>query len=373
MHAAAQQFVQKALSDYGDITGDVVEFGSRNANGGVRNLFPHARSYLGIDSEPGEGVDLVQDATRWRPTHGYACVISTETFEHTAAWRELLRIGAMALAPDGIMVITCASGSRPRHSATVPDQRPGPGEYYGNVQSKDFRQAVESFGLEVTLLNATDHDLQAVCRQKPPSATEMIFVGAGMWRTGTVSLKRAIEDLTGHPCHHMSELLTHPYQVGQWLRVVQGAPPEWPELLHGYHSTLDWPSMAYWPELHAAFPNALVLLSTRDADEWWQSAQATVLQSAPTADTAKTPWEQLILELFSRKFVGRFPTRTQAMRAYNAHNKLVRATVSPSKLLEWTPLDGWLPLCRALGVSIPNKPFPHLNTTAEYRRNHGMR
>ena len=372
MHAAACQFVKKALAEHGEVTGDVVEFGSRDANGGVRQLFPLARSYLGIDTHSGKGVDLVQDAGLWRAAHGYACVISTETLEHTANWRALLRAGASALAPDGIMIITCASGSRPRHSATIPHQPPEPGEYYANVRPEDFRQAAESFGLQVNLV-ANQNDLYAVCRLPPPDqASGIRVIGAGMWRTGTVSLKSALEKLTGQPCHHMTELLRQPYQVNGWLQLMRGARPRWPELLRGYGSTLDWPSLAYWRELYQAYPRALVLLSARDPEDWWESASQTVLQSAPTPESAATPWDRLILDLFEHHFVGRSPSRQQAIEAYRAHNQLVRATVTPNRLLEWTPADGWLPLCRALAVPAPTSSFPLLNTRADYQRHHKL-
>lgn len=367
MHVAAREFVEKSLAEFGPITGDVVEFGSRDANGGIRGLFPQARSYLGIDVNDGEGVDVVCDAGLWRPDKAYACVITTETFEHAPNWQQMLRVGAEALAPDGIMIVTCATGSRLPHSATIPDKRPQPGEYYGNVSEQDFRRAAEKIRFKVDI-TINGNDLYAVCRHQPPEGTIKI-IGAGMWRTGTVSLKNALESLTGQPAHHMSELLTHPQQTPLWLSAVNGVQPDWDRLLEGYGSTLDWPSLAFWQQLHQAYPDALVLLSTRDPEEWWQSISTTVLKSAPTRETARSPWDQLVLTLFENYFVGRFSTKQQAIRAYNQHNDMVRKTVAPNRLIEWTPSDGWVPLCRALDKPIPERPFPQLNTAAEYRRN----
>jgi hypothetical protein len=368
MHIAAREFVAKSLADFGDITGDVVELGSRNANGGVRDLFPKARSYTGIDITDGPGVDIAMDAALWRPTHGYACVITTETLEHAQNWRQILSSGAAALAPDGIMLVTCAMGGRVPHSATIPDTPPAPGEYYGNVHQKDFEIAVDQLRLQADIaINHRNHDLYAILRLKPPQG-ELQIIGTGLWRTATVSLATALEQLTGKPSHHMSELIIHPHQTGGWLRIVHGHPPHWPTLLRGYSATLDWPSMAFWRELAEAYPDALVLLSTRDPEEWWHSISTTVLLSAPTEVTS--PWDELVLELFTRYFVGRHPTRKQAIDFYNAHNAAVRAAIPSNRLLEWQPTDGWLPLCRALHQPVPTQPFPHKNTAKEYRRNH---
>jgi hypothetical protein len=369
MHVAARQFITQAVADFGEITGHVVEFGSRNANGGVRDVFPGAASYTGIDIADGPGVDIVADAAQWYPTHGYACVISTETLEHARDWQQIVTAGAAALAPDGIMLITCATDGRTPHSATIPNTRPAPGEYYGNVRQSDFETLVQRLDLQADVtINHHNHDLYAVLRRKPPTTDGLQVIGAGLWRTATVSLKFALEQLTGRPSHHMSELVTHPHQTQDWLRVVRGQLPHWPILLRDYGSTLDWPSMAFWRVLAQTYPSALVLLSTRDPQQWWQSVSKTILLSAPTV--AASPWDELVLALFEHHFVGRHPTREQAIDFYNAHNAAVRAAIPANRLLEWQPTDGWLPLCRALHKPVPTESFPHKNSTAQYQRNH---
>lgn len=374
MHVAAREFVEKALNEYGLVTGDVVEFGSQDVNGEVRSLFPDAKLYLGIDICAGPGVDLVQDAADWQPDKAYACIITTETFEHTSRWREMLKLAVTALAPGGIMIVTCASGARRPHSATLANKRPARDEYYANVQEAEFRQAAMAIGLlaEVTT-NIERGDLYAVLRHIPPNARNgLIIVGAGIWRTGTVSLKSALEELTGTRAHHMSKLMNRPDQAARWLNVVKGAPLHPQDLLRDYAITLDWPTLAFWEELHKANSDTLVLLSHRSAEDWWQSISQTVLLSAPTRETIHGPWDELTVELFERYFVGRHPTKEQAIAAYNEHNKHVRDIVPFNKLIEWTPSDGWLPLCRALHVAVPDKPFPYLNTTVQYRRNNHL-
>ena len=375
MHVAARMFVKKVLAAYGPINGHVVEFGSQDVNGEVRSLFPTAKSYLGIDTCGGPGVDVIQDAAEWLPGKAYACVITTETFEHTPRWREMLEVAASALAPDGIMVVTCASGTRRPHSATLADKRPAVGEYYANVQEADFRQAAATAGLLAEVSTDTMHgDLYAVLRHKPAVAAEggLVIVGAGMWRTATVSLKSALEELTGAHVHHMTEIMNRPDQAARWLAAVKGQSLPLQSLLRGYAMTLDWPSLAFWEELHTLHPDALVLLSSRDPEDWWRSISRTVLLSAPTRDTMQTSWDKLIIELFEQHFVGRFPSKKEAIAAYDNHNQYVRSTVPFNKLIDWTVGDGWLPLCRALNIPIPDKPFPHLNTTAHYQRNNRL-
>ncbi|HSW74602.1 MAG TPA: sulfotransferase [Candidatus Saccharimonadales bacterium] len=194
------------------------------------------------------------------------------------------------------------------------------------------------------------------------------IIGAGMWRTGTVSLRAALEQLTGKPCHHMTEVVAHPATAPLWLRTAATGHADWPKLLGGYNACLDWPSMAFWEELSDFYPDAKVLLSIRDPEEWWHSISQTVLISAPTRQTARTPWELLVVELFEKKFIGRNPSREAAIAAYEQHNAAVRARIPAERLIEWTPADGWEPLCRALDVPVPTEDFPHLNIAADYRR-----
>src|SRR5262245_3217336 len=97
-------------------------------------------------------------------------------------------------------------------------------------------------------------------------------VGAGLGRTGTMSLKIALERLLGAPCYHMIEVFQHPEHVAFWHEAALGRMPDWDQLFAGYAAAVDWPSAAFWPELMEAYPDALVVLSVRDTQSWWQSA-----------------------------------------------------------------------------------------------------
>lgn len=193
------------------------------------------------------------------------------------------------------------------------------------------------------------------------------IVGAGVGRTGTESLKLALEQLLGGRCYHMLEVLSHPEVVGYWASAGRGEMPDWEEVFDGYVAAVDWPVAAYWPELSAAFPDAPLILSTRaSAEEWYRSASQTIF----AFDPSKMPGgpEPAFFEGIFSRFTLALDNPQAAMEAYEAHNRKVRETIDPSRLVEWQPGDGWGPLCRALGVPEPEEAFPHVNTTEMFQQ-----
>jgi hypothetical protein len=202
-------------------------------------------------------------------------------------------------------------------------------------------------------------------------------VGAGLGRTGTHSLKLALEQLLGAPCYHMLEVLVHPESVAVWQDAVDGRPVDWYALMDGYAAAVDWPVVAFWSELADAFPDAIVLLSTRSStDAWWKSANETIFEitrRGVPGDPNMQPQARMIEGLF-RRFTPEWNQAggEAARRAYDAHNAHVRATVPASRLVDWQPGDGWEPICRALGMPVPDEPFPHVNTTDDFRAMVGL-
>jgi hypothetical protein len=89
-------------------------------------------------------------------------------------------------------------------------------------------------------------------------------IGAGFGRTGTSSLKQALEDLGFGPCHHMTEVIAHPQQVPVWEAAMNGEPVEWEDVFHAYQSAVDWPSAAFYEPLMERYPDARVILTVRD-------------------------------------------------------------------------------------------------------------
>ena len=82
------------------------------------------------------------------------------------------------------------------------------------------------------------------------------LIGAGFGRTGTLSLKGALESLGLAPCHHMMEVFSHPETADDWYDAAVGRKVDWHALLGGYRASVDWPSCAFWRELSVAFPDA---------------------------------------------------------------------------------------------------------------------
>ena len=192
-------------------------------------------------------------------------------------------------------------------------------------------------------------------------------VGAGLGRTGTNSLKLALEQLLGGPCYHMVEVFARPDDVEVWADAYEGSPPDWAEFLRDYRATVDWPAASFWSELAAAFPEAVILLSVRDTDAWWTSASNTIF---PALAGSAEP------DRMVRGMMASFPLDLAdpdaAKAAYEAHNERVRDTADPARLVEWRTGEGWGPICEALGVPVPDEDFPHVNTTAEFRAVTGL-
>jgi len=200
-------------------------------------------------------------------------------------------------------------------------------------------------------------------------------VGAGLGRTGTTSLKLALERLLAAPCYHMMEVSKRAGDRLLWKGAFEGAPTDWPAMFEGYAATVDWPGAGVWHEISAVYPEALVLLSVRDVGEWWRSASRTIFPAiashTPHPTSGRTTSDGMA-EAMMRRFTPDYLDERAAKAAYLAHNDDVRASVDPARLLEWRPGDGWEPLAGALGVPVPDEPFPHANTTDQFRAAAGL-
>jgi hypothetical protein len=197
-------------------------------------------------------------------------------------------------------------------------------------------------------------------------------VGAGVGRTGTHSLKLALEQLLGGPCYHMMEVFGRPDDIPRWQAAVDGHPGPWDDIMGSYVAAVDWPASAFWEPLSAANPDAVILLSTRSsADAWYESAHNTIFEGIERMELGNPEWVRMV-----EGMLGQFtPDITDAVAtkaAYERHNAHVRATAPADRLLDWKPGDGWEPICAALKLPVPDTPFPHVNTTDEFRAMTGL-
>lgn len=192
----------------------------------------------------------------------------------------------------------------------------------------------------------------------------LAVIGAGLGRTGTLSLKHALEQLGFAPCYHMVEVLFSPQRevrIAQWNAITSGATPDWDAVFAGFRATVDWPACNYYAELLARWPDAKVVLTQRrDAGQWFDSAQSTILSPG-------LGHGDFVTRLFHDKLGPDLHDRAAGIAAYERHNAAVRAHVPAARLLEFAPDDGWQPLCAFLGVAVPDTPYPRVNSTADFK------
>jgi Sulfotransferase domain len=201
-------------------------------------------------------------------------------------------------------------------------------------------------------------------------------IGAGFGRTGTLSLKLALEELGLGPCYHMIEVNAHPEHDPLWLAVARGETFDWRPMLQGYPSTVDWPTTYIWKELAAANPQAKIVLTVRDPEAWYESAAATIfarmlefeaLRSDPDAvDPARRRHMEMINTLIVENTFGGSLAKEHAISVFNAHNEEVRRLVPPARLLVYESAEGWDPLCAFLDIPVPATPYPKVNTTDDF-------
>ena len=202
-------------------------------------------------------------------------------------------------------------------------------------------------------------------------------IGAGFGRTGTLSMKAALEKLGYKKCHHMIEVLMtdDPTHLDYWDAVGKGERPGGDKIFEGFQASVDFPSSLYWKELSEAYPEAKVVLTVRSFESWYKSAMATIY-----AVGKKQPaWTRLIPKprkidrmtknvIWTGKFDGKFEDKAYAEKVWNAHIEEVKATLPPERRLVFEVKDGWKPLCEFLGKPVPTGPFPRVNDAEQFHK-----
>ena len=195
-------------------------------------------------------------------------------------------------------------------------------------------------------------------------------IGANFGRTATMSLKQGLEILGFEKCYHMSEVVVHPEHVKLWLDAWRGK-DIWTTLFAGYQAAVDWPAAAFWPQLMHVYPEAKIVLSIRDADEWFESARNTIFQSMDSNLLAKdevlrTRIEMLKEIIVDGTFNGDLSNKDKCIKIYKENIERCRSEVPLDRLIEFDTFLGWEQLCKELDCKIPEKPYPHVNKTAEF-------
>ena len=213
----------------------------------------------------------------------------------------------------------------------------------------------------------------------------MKVIGAGFGRTGTMSLKVALEILGVDPCYHMTEVFAHPEHTGFWISAWRREPADWDGVLGVYEATMDWPACTFYGELMERHPDAKVILSVRDPERWYESVRNTIYELSvivprhPIYRIGYTLVRLFVLRgpgnidladeiIWQGTFDGRFEDENHAIEVFERHNAEVQQRVPENRLLVYDVKSGWGPLCEFLGVEEPDEPFPRTNDTAQMRR-----
>jgi hypothetical protein len=206
-------------------------------------------------------------------------------------------------------------------------------------------------------------------------------IGAGFGRTGTASIKAALEEIGFGPCYHMFEVMGNPGHIDEWARAARGESIDWHALFASFQSSTDWPACTFWDQHVAAFPEAKVLLSVRNPDAWYESVLTTIYnfrlgnplfkdrsklstEQVAFLNQARNQMEMVEAVIWQGTFGGRFENRDFAISVFNDYVADVKKRTPANKLLAFDVKEGWGPLCLFLGVAVPDRPFPHVNDRA---------
>ncbi|MBT3993336.1 MAG: sulfotransferase family protein [Gammaproteobacteria bacterium] len=196
------------------------------------------------------------------------------------------------------------------------------------------------------------------------------IIGASFGRTASLSLKKALEILGYTNCYHMSEVVTKPEHSELWLRAWKRE-LIWDDIFDGYQAAVDWPVAAFWPQLMEAYPEAKIILSTREPEAWYESAKNTIFKSMDEGINSKN--QEIRKRILMAKeiivdgtFNGKLNDKKHCIKIYNENIARCKKEVDSDRLITFNPKDGWDSLCKQLACPIPNVDYPFINTTKEF-------
>ena len=197
-----------------------------------------------------------------------------------------------------------------------------------------------------------------------------------MGRTGTLSLKTALEHLGFSPCHHMKEVAMSSKQIHWFWKASKGEKVNWRLVFDKFEAAVDWPAAAYYEQLSKEFPEAKIVMGIRDPEAWYQSVSETIYTVAPNIPgwlkfifPPAKKWVQMVEQtIWTNELEGRFEDKEFTIEFFKRRIKEVKQKIPPERLLIHYPQDGWEPLCGFLDVPIPKKPYPWVNEAKEIKR-----
>jgi hypothetical protein len=194
-------------------------------------------------------------------------------------------------------------------------------------------------------------------------------IGAGIGRTGTFSLKAALEQIGYGPCYHMAEVFKHvDAHVPLWNAACDGH-PDWDRIFQGYRSAVDFPVAAFYRELAEHYPDAKVILTVRDSSAVWLKSMNATIAPAMRGEVKDefAAWKEMAKSsIHDRFFGGKMDDEASLVSRYEQHNDEVQKAIPKKRLLVYNVSEGWKPLCAFLGVSVPAEPFPKTNSTKSF-------
>ncbi|MCB0665982.1 MAG: hypothetical protein KDC80_09185 [Saprospiraceae bacterium] len=215
------------------------------------------------------------------------------------------------------------------------------------------------------------------------------IIGAGWGRTGTESLKKALEILDFGKCYHMLELLKDGKRVKYWEELIQNRNTDFEQLFDGFQSAVDFPAAAFYKEFMQEYPEAKVILTYRDPDKWYQSASKTILKDPPAfiipivkflgifnKNLSYLPrtYKNVIQDFLLKSVLqGRPHDRDFVISLYSKWVDEVKRSVPSEKLLVFEAKDGWEPLCHFLDVAVPPIPYPRGNDRGQFKKRNSLR
>ncbi|MFT5663030.1 MAG: hypothetical protein ACI9JR_000411 [Gammaproteobacteria bacterium] len=190
------------------------------------------------------------------------------------------------------------------------------------------------------------------------------IIGAGLGRTGTASVKVALETLGVGRCYHMTEVMQNPDCMQDWMEAANGN-PDWDKIFRDYGATVDYPGCSYWQELASHYPEAKILLTVRDANSWFESTHETIMAPKFSAFIKNSPWGNMAQKTIWDTLDNRMGDRDFMVPYFEKRNKEIIDAFPADRLLVYQVNEGWEPLCKFLGVPVPDTDFPRINSRDE--------